>query len=113
MAALKQVQDELVAAGYLKPPAEAALVAKAAAKGRKATAKGKGGGKGANGGGSAPSAAPGGGPGFRQFTSPGGFQVLVGRNNIQNDQLSIKVRRLAGTEGAQLWLGQQNRLPRG
>lgn len=80
----QEIQDELVAAGFLKPPSEAVLAAKGAAKGRKATKsrqKQKGG----------AAAGGGAGGGFRQYTSPGGFQVLVGRNNTQNDQLSLKV----------------------
>lgn len=40
------------------------------------------------GGGSAGAAA---GSSFRQFTSPGGLTVLVGRNNKQNDVLSHQV----------------------
>lgn len=33
------------------------------------------------------------GPPFRRFTTPSGLPVLVGRNNRQNDELSIKVAR--------------------
>ncbi|KAG2489798.1 hypothetical protein HYH03_011747 [Edaphochlamys debaryana] len=104
--ALREVQDELVAGKYMKPPTDAALAAKTAAKaakaaGRAATRAAKGG-KGAKQGGGkqgaaaalAAAAAGGGGEdaaAARRFTSPGGFTVLVGRNNKQNDILSTQV----------------------
>lgn len=75
--ALMEVQEELVAGGYMKPAADAALAGKGAAKGRKAAKKGGGSGQGA--------------AGFRRYTSPGGLDVLIGRTSKQNDELSIKV----------------------
>lgn len=81
--ALREVQDELVEAGVMKPPPEAALAAKAAAKGRKATKKAQ---KGSGGGGGGAQS-----QGFRRFASPGGYVILVGRNNKQNDVLSHQV----------------------
>lgn len=36
---------------------------------------------------------------FRQFTSPGGFPILVGRNNRQNDELTHSVAK-----PADIWL---------
>jgi len=77
----------LVESKIIRPPPEASLAAKGAAKGRKATkkAQGKGGGSASGGGGVS------GGQGFRRFESPGGHVILVGRNNKQNDVLSLKV----------------------
>jgi hypothetical protein len=83
LAALREVRDELVEAGAIRAPPEAGLAAKAAAKGRKATKKDK-----QRSGGAAGAA---GGQGFRRFESPGGFAILVGRNNKQNDVLSHQV----------------------
>ncbi|PNW73302.1 hypothetical protein CHLRE_14g627150v5 [Chlamydomonas reinhardtii] len=117
MAALREVQDELVAGKYMKPPTDAALAVKTAAKAakaaqRNATRSGGGGGKkgasggagkkstaagaaGGGGGGAAAAAAAAGGGGdtaaARRYTSPGGYTVLVGRNNKQNDVLSTQV----------------------
>ncbi len=99
-------QDELVAGNYMKPPPDAALAEKTAARANKAAARaakgaakrgqGGGGGKGGPGAAAAAAAAVGGGEGgsagARRYTSPGGFTVLVGRNNKQNDVLSTKVR---------------------
>lgn len=72
-------------AGLIKPPPEASLAVKGAAKGKKATKKaaGKAVAKGASKGGAAAAC--------RQFTSPSGLQVLVGRNNKQNDVLSLQI----------------------
>jgi predicted ribosome quality control (RQC) complex YloA/Tae2 family protein len=36
---------------------------------------------------------------FRQFRSPGGFQILVGRNNRQNDELTHAIAK-----PADIWL---------
>lgn len=80
--ACAQVQDELVEAKLIKPPPDAALAAKAASKGRKASKKQA---KAAKGNGASMISS------FRQFTSPGGLAVLVGRNNKQNDVLSHQV----------------------
>ncbi|KAF8058048.1 rqcH [Scenedesmus sp. PABB004] len=104
LAALREVQappppppaqEELVEARVIRPPPEAALSAKAAAKGRKAARKQAGAraGGGAAGGALAAAAAAAGGAGLRAFVSPGGFTVLVGRNNKQNDVLSHQVAK--------------------
>ncbi len=78
------LQEELVEAGLIKPPPEAALAVKGAAKGKKATKKAAG--KAGKAGSKAGAAAA-----CRQFTSPSGLQVLVGRNNKQNDMLSLQI----------------------
>lgn len=89
------LQDELVESNIIKPPPEAALSAKAAAKGRKAqkrqqkSASSKSG----IGGALAAAAVAAGGTGLRQYESPGGFVVLIGRNNKQNDVLSHQVAK--------------------
>ncbi|GFR44448.1 hypothetical protein Agub_g5659, partial [Astrephomene gubernaculifera] len=94
MTALREIQDELVSGKYMKPPPDAALAHKTAARASKAAARAAGksakGGKGGAGGAagvldsaSASSA--------RRFTSPGGFTVLVGRNNKQNDVISSQI----------------------
>lgn len=83
----------------MKPPPDAALGQKTAARASKAAARAaaKGGNKkGAKSSESsaAASSADGGAQdtaSARRFTSPGGFTVLVGRNNKQNDILSTKV----------------------
>uniref|UniRef100_A0A383VBP0 NFACT RNA-binding domain-containing protein n=1 Tax=Tetradesmus obliquus TaxID=3088 RepID=A0A383VBP0_TETOB len=103
LAALREVQDELVESKVIKPPPEAALLAKAAAKGRKAqkqqqkSAAARAGGSSKAGLNSslaaAAAAVAAGGAGLRQYASPGGFTVLVGRNNKQNDVLSHQVAK--------------------
>jgi hypothetical protein len=95
------LQDELVESKIIKPPPEAALSAKAAAKGRKAQKKqqksaaaaGGNGNAGLNSSLAAAAAVAAGGAGLRQYESPGGFTVLVGRNNKQNDVLSHQVAK--------------------
>eukprot|EP00798_Chlamydomonas_sp_ICE-L_P021695 gene21695-28718_t len=78
----KGQKDELVQQSYMKPPPEAALAVKGAAKGRKAEKKKN----------KKQTALGGSGQtGFRVFTSPSDFQVLIGRNNIQNDELSNRI----------------------
>ncbi|GLI67503.1 hypothetical protein VaNZ11_011705 [Volvox africanus] len=99
--ALREVQDELVAGKYMKPPPDAALAQKTVARASKAAAraasKGAGGSKkgtkGAAGETAATVAANGGQntASARRYVSPGGFTVLVGRNNKQNDVLSTQV----------------------
>eukprot|EP00884_Botryococcus_braunii_P014256 jgi/Botrbrau1/22831/Bobra.0132s0154.1 len=61
LAALKDMQEEMVAGKYLRPPSDAALAAKGAAKARKAAKRGGASGTPKN--------------QFRRFTSPGGFEV--------------------------------------
>lgn len=80
---LMEIRDEMVAGKYMRPPPEAALGAKGASKGRRAQKKGKG---------KTSEGAP------REYVSPSGFKVLVGRNNKQNDELT---RSAAGTD---MWL---------
>ena len=72
---VQPLQAELVAGGYMKAPPEAALAAKAASKAKRAQKRAGGGG------------ADAGGPGYREYTSPGGFRVLIGRNSRQNDEV--------------------------
>lgn len=79
--ALRGIQEELVHSGYAKPAQDAVAAAKGAAKGRKAAKRA------AKGTGAAPSSAQ----GFRQFSSPSGLTVLIGRNNRQNDELSHRI----------------------
>ena len=66
-------------AGLAKAPADAAHAAKGKAKAakmqRKAAKKGVGTKHGA----------------FRCYQSPSGYQVLMGRNNKQNDELSLRI----------------------
>lgn len=91
MRPLNVLQEELIESKVIKPPPEAALAAKAAAKGRKANKRAQ---KAAMAGpAAAAAAAAAGGAGLRQYESPGGFVVLVGRNNKQNDVLSHQVAK--------------------
>jgi predicted ribosome quality control (RQC) complex YloA/Tae2 family protein len=76
---LAPVQAELVAGGYMKAPPEAALAAKAASKARRAHKRSGG------------AAGSSGTPGYREYLSPGGLRVLVGRNSRQNDELTMRV----------------------
>lgn len=80
--ALREVEAELVAGGYIKPTSDASLAGKAAGKAKKAAKRGPGG----RGCGSARS-----GDGYREYISPSGFTVFIGRNSTQNDQLTMKV----------------------
>lgn len=57
----------MVAAGFMPAPSDVAALAKTGNKQRKAIARRTG--------------AAETGPGFREFVSPNGFRVLVGRNN--------------------------------
>lgn len=75
MLALLEIQEELIAGGFMKARPEASLTGKAMLKAKKGAGKAQ---KGPE-------------SGLRTFTSPGGFRVLVGRNNRQNDELSLKV----------------------
>jgi predicted ribosome quality control (RQC) complex YloA/Tae2 family protein len=85
------LQEELIESKVIKPPPEAALLAKAASKGRKAAKKAQK--SAAATGSSVADAAASGGAAPRQYTSPGGFTVLVGRNNKQNDVLSHQIAK--------------------
>ncbi|GAX79190.1 hypothetical protein CEUSTIGMA_g6630.t1 [Chlamydomonas eustigma] len=84
---LHEVHDELVQQGYLKAPPDAALAAKGAAKAKKGAAKASKRAGGTSAWGAAGQA------GFRVYTSPSGFQVLIGRSNVQNDELSNVVAK--------------------
>lgn len=75
--ALQEVQDELVVAGVMQAPSDSALAAKARAKASKTKRKTR--------------TSLGDSSKFRRFVTPSGKQVLVGRNNRQNDELSMKV----------------------
>jgi hypothetical protein len=82
-----------VEAKIIKPPPEAALSAKAASKGRKAHKRQQKSASGLTAFSATAAAAAGGGAGLRQYDSPGGFLVLVGRNNKQNDVLSHQIAK--------------------
>ena len=84
LAALREVQADLVAAGHMKAPPDAALASKSAAKARRAAKRGGG-----DGGGKRDVAGT--GRDYRRYTSPGGLCVLVGRNSRQNDELSCRL----------------------
>lgn len=86
------LQEELIESGVIKPPPEAALLAKAAAKGRKAAKRAQKASSAASGP-AAAAAVAGGGAAPRQYQSPSGFVVLVGRNNKQNDVLSHQIAK--------------------
>lgn len=83
----------MVESKVIKPPPEAALSAKAAAKGRKAQKRTLKSNKSDLSPALAAAAAAAGGAGLRRFSSPGGFVVLVGRNNKQNDVLSHQIAK--------------------
>jgi len=85
------LQEELIESGVIKPPPEAALLAKAAAKGRKAAKRAQK--ASAASGPAAAAAVAAGGAAPRQYQSPSGFVVLVGRNNKQNDVLSHQIAK--------------------
>ncbi|KAI3435649.1 hypothetical protein D9Q98_001707 [Chlorella vulgaris] len=88
LAALQEVQAELVAGRYMKAPPDAALAGKAAAKARKTSQRAQ---KRSGGGGGGNGSASGGSRDFRRYESPSGFAVLVGRNSRQNDELSNRM----------------------
>lgn len=77
--ALQGIQDELVQQGLMKAPSDAKLAAKSKAKSQKMTKKRR---KASPGGVDSP---------YRVYTSPSGLQILIGRNNIQNDEISTRV----------------------
>ena len=64
----------------MKAPPEAALAAKAASKAKRAQKRR------AVSAGSSGSA-----PGYREYVSPAGLKVLIGRNSRQNDELTMRV----------------------
>jgi predicted ribosome quality control (RQC) complex YloA/Tae2 family protein len=73
------IQEELITSGYMRAVStDGSMAAKAKAKTRKTLKQQR------------LSA-------FRQFTSPGGFQILVGRNNRQNDELTHSIAKAADT----------------
>lgn len=77
---LKGIQEELVAGKYMRAPAEASLADRGRAKGRKAVKRAGSGSNSLQ--------------GFRKYTTPAGMQVLVGRNNKQNDELTNRVAKV-------------------
>jgi predicted ribosome quality control (RQC) complex YloA/Tae2 family protein len=83
--ALREVETELAAGGYVKLVAGVVMTEKAASKARKAS---KNSGKRA---GVDPGAAA--VAGCRRYSSPGGLDVLVGRNSRQNDDITLKVAK--------------------
>ncbi|PSC69693.1 Fibronectin-binding A domain [Micractinium conductrix] len=88
LAALQEVQADLVAGKYMKAPPDAALAdraaSKAATKARRAAKRG--GGNGAGGSDLSTTQRD-----YRRYQSPNGLVVLVGRNSRQNDELTMKV----------------------
>jgi predicted ribosome quality control (RQC) complex YloA/Tae2 family protein len=88
VAALRETETELVAGGFMKASSDAALAEKAAGKARKAAkrtskrAKSGGGGGGNSGDDN---------EGYREYLSPSGFTVLIGRNSKQNDYLTTRM----------------------
>mmetsp|Transcript_13410 Transcript_13410/g.40547 ORF Transcript_13410/g.40547 Transcript_13410/m.40547 type:complete len:763 (-) Transcript_13410:349-2637(-) len=79
MDALRDIREELVAGKHMRSPTvDGALAKKAAAKARKIAKRRQN-----------PLAA------FRCFVSPGGFPIIVGRNNKQNDELTHNVAKPA------------------
>jgi predicted ribosome quality control (RQC) complex YloA/Tae2 family protein len=90
VAALRETEAELVAGGFMKASSDAALAEKAAGKARKAAKKTskrqKTGGGGSGGGGNDD-----GERSYRQYLSPSGFTVLIGRNSKQNDYLTTRM----------------------
>ncbi|KAA6421415.1 MAG: hypothetical protein FRX49_08692 [Trebouxia sp. A1-2] len=77
---LRGIQWELVAGKYMRAPSDASLEDKGRAKGKKGSKRKAGEGASAL-------------QGFRKYTSPAGLQVLVGRNNKQNDELTNRVAK--------------------
>lgn len=112
---LLSIRDELVAWGHMRPPKDAAAATKAASRARRAERRSGGCGKEESGQASWSSLPPPPPPSssppqqrssgrnsarpFRRFVSPGGLEVLLGRNNRENDELSLRV---AGPDD--LWL---------
>lgn len=93
---LLSIRDELVAWGHMKPPKDAAAATRAASRARKAEKRGGNSGSGSGGEAASWSEGAGGGASassrpFRRFVSPNGFEVLLGRNNRENDELSLRV----------------------
>jgi len=85
VAALRETESELVAGGFMKASLDAALAEKAAGKARKAarrTSKRQKNGAGGN---------TEEGEGYRRYSSPSGFTVLIGRNSKQNDYLTTRM----------------------
>lgn len=77
--AIQEIQDEMVAARLMRAPTDAAMIQKGRAKAQKDAKKRRG-------------PTPGGeGTLFRKFEAPSGLQILIGRNNTQNDELSTRV----------------------
>jgi hypothetical protein len=77
--ALQEIQDELVGQNMMKAPADLELAAKSRAKAKKQMQKKK-------------TPSPGGADSpYRVYKSPNGFQVLIGRNHTQNDELSTRI----------------------
>ncbi|KAK9843833.1 hypothetical protein WJX81_008320, partial [Elliptochloris bilobata] len=70
---LRGMQEELVSGGFMRAPPQAALAKAGAAKARKAVKRAGG----------APAKRA-----YREFTSPAGLRVFVGRNPKENDELS-------------------------
>lgn len=95
--ALAEIQAEMVAQGLMKAPSDHAMASKGRAKAARAAKRPRSDGGGGDGG---RRASPGGTSSpFRQFTSPSGLQILVGRNNVQNDELSTRVANRARPYG--------------
>lgn len=110
LSALMEVEVDLVNGGFIKPRPEAALAEKAASKARKAQKKGGAGGK------KASSSSNSNNEGYRRYTSPSGYPILIGRNSRQNDELTMRVAKSGdvwmharGVPGAHLLLRLQGK----
>ncbi|KAL4552242.1 hypothetical protein Ndes2526B_g06467 [Nannochloris sp. 'desiccata'] len=86
VAALRETESELVADGFMKASSDAALAEKAAGKARKAAKKTSKRQKNGGGNGNGED-----GEGYRRYSSPSGFTVLIGRNSKQNDYLTTRM----------------------
>ena len=78
--ALQEIQDEMVEAKLIKPPTDATFAVKGKTKAAKAEKKKKAKGSGVGKTGE-----------FRVYEAPSGLQVLIGRNNKQNDEISMRI----------------------
>lgn len=77
--ALQEVQDEMVAQGLMKAPADAKIASRSKAQAQKQLKRKR-----------SPSAGGSNSP-YRVYSSPSGYQILIGRNHTQNDALSTKI----------------------
>lgn len=77
---MQEVQDEMVEQGLMKAPADAVMAMRSKAQAKKHQLKRK----------RSPAAGGSDSP-YRVYESPGGYQILIGRNHAQNDALSTRI----------------------